>query len=107
MYDIIRSIMKLVSEIKAEVLNKTFMDMEEEAKGILYKEGFTLKQIVLERKLNLRYFGQSYELEVAMLSDFKTTLNSFHLHHREACSSIQPVQGFRGRGIARYGPLLS
>ncbi|MHC1588863.1 MAG: hydantoinase/oxoprolinase family protein [Methermicoccaceae archaeon] len=82
-HDFVRSVMKQGSEIAHAWLEKTFNEMEEEAVETLRKEGFTLDRIVLERKLAIRYVGQSYELVVPMQKSFEAAVDSFHLRHRE------------------------
>jgi len=95
--------MKPAIEVKPESLEKTFVDMEEEAEGILRKESFTLDKIVLERKLDLRYQEQSYEIMLPMLKNFESTLNSFHLRHQEIygyASGNEPIEVVNAHLIA-------
>jgi len=82
-HDFVRSIMKQGSEIAPSRLERAFSEMEEEAVETLRKEGFTLDKMVLERKLAIRYVGQSYELVVPVQKSFEASVDSFHLRHRE------------------------
>jgi len=94
-HNLIRNVMRRATEVNPQLLEKIFADMEEEAKEILQKEGFTPEQSVLERKLDLRYQGQSYEIMVPMLKNFEATLNSFHQRHQEIygyASENEPVE---------------
>ncbi|MBA7655372.1 hypothetical protein ES703_63276 [subsurface metagenome] len=87
--------MKPATEVSHQLLEEIFTDMETEARGILRQEGFTPSRSVLERKLDLRYQGQSYEIMVPMLKDFKATLNSFHQRHQEIygyASKNEPIE---------------
>lgn len=94
-HNLIRSVMRPAIEVNPQSLEKIFADMEEEAEGILRKEGFAPDQTILERKLDLRYQGQSYEIMVPMLNDFEATLNSFHQRHQEIygyASENEPIE---------------
>jgi len=102
-HDLIRSIMKQASEIDRTSLEETFQDLEEEAKQTLYKEGFASSETVMERQLDLRYLGQSYEITVPMQASLEATLNAFHLRHREIygyAAEGEPIEVVNARLIA-------
>jgi N-methylhydantoinase A len=65
--------------------------MERRAIGVLRREGFALSQIVLDRRLHLRYLGQSYELSVPIAEDLKQAVELFHRRHQE-------TYGYAARG---------
>ncbi len=59
--------------------------------------------MVLERKLDLRYLGQSYEITVPVLKDLPSTLDSFHRRHQEIygyASESEPVEIVAARLVA-------
>ncbi len=102
-HDLVRGVMKHATEVVPESLTKTFEDMESEASGILQKEGFGSKRTLLERKLDLRYLGQSYEITVPVLKDLRSTLDSFHRRHQEIygyASGSEPVEIVAARLVA-------
>jgi N-methylhydantoinase A len=59
-------------------LEHLFSQLEERAWEILTEEGFARERIHLERSLDVRYAGQSYEVTVPMAADF---LSEFHAAH--------------------------
>ncbi len=60
-------------------LEPFFAALEERATRVLTEEGFTHEHMSLERALDVRYRGQSYEITVPMSADFVST---FHAEHR-------------------------
>ncbi|MGB2800557.1 MAG: hydantoinase/oxoprolinase family protein [Dehalococcoidia bacterium] len=102
-HDLIRSVMKQALEIDRTSLEETFQDLEEEAKQTLCKEGFASSETVMERQLDLRYLGQSYEITVPMQGSLGVTLNLFHLRHREIygyAADGEPMEVVNARLIA-------
>lgn len=78
-----RNILKRTSEIDERQLNVIFRHLEIEVVRLLGQQGLSEDHIVLRRKLDMRYLGQSYELTVpcdgANLAD---TSRRFHVQHR-------------------------
>jgi N-methylhydantoinase A len=75
-----RTVMIAVGADATAVLEKTFREMEKEARATLRREGFTDRQQQHERSLAVRYKGQSFELQIK-----QTTGNiaaAFHRAHR-------------------------
>ena len=102
-HDLISSVMKQALEIDRTSLEETFQDLEEEAKQTLCKEGFASSETVMERQLDLRYLGQSYEITVPMQGSLGVTLKSFHLRHREIygyAAEGEPIEVVNTRLIA-------
>ncbi len=102
-HDLIRSVMRQAWEIDRTLLEEVLQDLEEEATQILYKEGFASSEAVMERQLDLRYLGQSYEITVPVQGSLETTLNSFHLRHREIygyAAEGEPIEVVNARLIA-------
>ena len=102
-HDFVRSIMKQATDLEPEALNKIFEDIENEASTLLRKEGFRTGQTVLERKLDLRYLGQSYEITVPVQKGLAFVLKSFHLRHREIygyASKAEPIEIVNVRLVA-------
>lgn len=102
-HDLIRSVMRQASEIDRTSLEEVLQDLEEEATQILSKEGFASSETVMERQLDLRYLGQSYEITVPMQGSLEKTLNSFHLRHREIygyAAEGEPIEVVNARLVA-------
>ncbi len=59
-------------------LRRLFRPLEEDGKRALRKEGFASSQIRIERRLDMRYAGQAYELSVPASEDF---VDAFHRAH--------------------------
>ncbi|HEV2911738.1 MAG TPA: hydantoinase/oxoprolinase family protein [Pyrinomonadaceae bacterium] len=62
-------------------LERTFREMEREARGALSREGFTDTMQRHERRLAVRYRGQSFELELKWTKGFDIRA-AFHSAHR-------------------------
>jgi N-methylhydantoinase A len=93
-HDFVRSIIKPASNINSRFLQDIFKDMEKEAAKILQKEGFNLDQIIMERTLDIRYLGQSYEINIPVKS-LNEALKLFHLRHQETygyAEKTEPVE---------------
>ena len=62
-------------------IEAAFTPLVERGMVEISKEGFTEEQILIERKLDMRYKGQSYELIIPFSERY---VEAFHsLHHRE------------------------
>jgi N-methylhydantoinase A len=64
----------------AKRLYKLFRALEQEGHRTLRKEGFAPSQIRIERRLDMRYVGQAYELSVPASGDF---VAGFHRAHEQ------------------------
>jgi len=66
--------------ISSQQFDSLFAPLEAQAAELLQADGFTPERIELERLLDMRYVGQSYEVTVASGSDY---IDVFHAeHHR-------------------------
>ncbi|HYF07996.1 MAG TPA: hydantoinase/oxoprolinase family protein [Acetobacteraceae bacterium] len=68
-YDVIRSDRVLLDDLAPEQLAARFATLESEAAAPLRGAGLTADAIATERRLDLRYHGQGYEIEVALPPD--------------------------------------
>ena len=107
MADIIKdysiTIMKSQDQISFEDIEKDFLSLEKEAIEEMKLQGLKEEQIILERYLDMRYEGQSYEIIVPFEKDF---IESFHRLHertygyRKSYSNVQIVNlRLRAKGI--------
>ena len=62
------------------VLEPVFTQLEESARAELAAEGFAERAVTIERTIDARYAGQSYELSVPASVDW---LAAFHAAHRQ------------------------
>ncbi len=87
--DYSRSLIQLAQKTLPEQLENIFAEMEEKAREEMRADGFNEKQLRFERYLDLRYFGQSYELTIPYRRDpFNAYryLHDFHRQHRKLFS---------------------
>jgi N-methylhydantoinase A len=68
-------------------LGKRFAVLERESRAELEHEGFPAERARVERRLDLRYAGQSYELSVPFRKDFREL---FRLQHENAYGYAHP-----------------
>jgi N-methylhydantoinase A len=70
--------------------NATFAEIEERALRDLREEGFATRQIRLERRMDMRYTGQAFELTVPADGDF---IRGFHQAHERRYGYSDPQRG--------------
>ncbi|PMP93817.1 MAG: hypothetical protein C0168_10870 [Candidatus Aminicenantes bacterium] len=107
--DYSQAFIKLAEKTEPEKLEKAFREIEARAIAEMKEDGFSPKQIILERRLDLRYLGQSYELTLPYRSySFNNYryLNEFQREHRRLFSYYHPnrpieIVNLRVRAIAR------
>jgi N-methylhydantoinase A len=68
-------------------LGKRFAALERESRAELHREGFPAERARVERRLDLRYAGQSYELSVPFRTDFRQL---FRRQHEKAYGYAHP-----------------
>ncbi len=94
--DYSRTLLLQESQVDADVLRDAFRPMEQQAREDLAREGFNRSQLQLQRFLDLRYVGQSYELTVpcpplgARVS--QAAARRFHRAHRQRYGHSDPSQ---------------
>ena len=107
--DYSRSFIKLAQRTEPEELERVFSEMEDNALKEMSEDGFSPQEVLVERHLDLRYQGQSYELTVPYRGGpFHKYgyLNDFHRQHRRLFSyhhQHRPVEivNLRIKAIAR------
>ncbi len=85
--DIARAIMKLIDEVEVKKLETIFQKLELQGAALLKKQRITMAKMHFIRRVDLRYFGQSYELTVSTSKPFTEevlhhTVESFHKRHK-------------------------
>jgi len=96
-YDYVKTCVRKVSEVAPKEMNALYNGLESTARDRMAKDEIAEKDILIGRSLDMRYFGQGYELEVPVASGEITgrTLGSiesrFHSLHEQ-------TYGFGTRG---------
>jgi N-methylhydantoinase A/oxoprolinase/acetone carboxylase beta subunit len=87
--DYTKSLMKPDSLITLAGLEKEFRGLEETSRRDMTEDGFAESDIILERSLDCRYVGQSYEIDVPFKKAqtlARSFLESFHDRHQKLYS---------------------
>jgi len=87
--DFTRSLMRTDAQVTVPGLEKAFRALEAQACRDMAEDGFDAADVVLERSLDCRYFGQSYEIDVPFRKApnlGQAFLESFHRRHRRLYS---------------------
>ncbi|MBD3414391.1 MAG: hypothetical protein GF421_08180 [Candidatus Aminicenantes bacterium] len=71
------------------VLDQKFGELENKAQSEMNNEGFSLENMALEKYLDLRYYGQSFEITVPYRKN-SDHLNEFHKIHERIYSYSHP-----------------
>jgi N-methylhydantoinase A len=78
--DVTATLLRPLTEVEGRELEARFGDLEEEALAALAEEGFARGECALRESLDLRYAGQSFELEVPR---GEALAARFHAAHEE------------------------
>jgi N-methylhydantoinase A len=104
--DYVRTVMVLTEEAQ-NVISSSLSELEEQGRSDLLQEGVPDERIVIERYLDLRYLGQSYELTIPFDGDLARAANDFHTAHERRygyCDPNERVQvvnvRLKARGLA-------
>ncbi|MGD8867570.1 MAG: hydantoinase/oxoprolinase family protein [Gemmatimonadales bacterium] len=96
-----RSVLRRGGEARLEALEGELAELEEQARSELTDDGFSDAEITIERRIDARYEGQSYELDVAASANW---FDAFHDAHRQRFGFQRddvPVEAVTLRVIAR------
>lgn len=80
--DYVRTIMIMAEQAEA-LVTSVFAELEQQGRNELAQEGIHSTQIVIERYLDLRYSGQSYELVISFEDTVAKAVEHFHLLHEQ------------------------
>ena len=89
--DYVRTIM-LPLEDALDVISSTLTILEEQGWSDLLAEGIATEHILIERSLDLRYVGQSYELTVPFNADIVRLAQDFHQEHERRFGYCDPKE---------------
>jgi len=87
--DYTKSLMKTDAQVTPARLEAEFRALEEKSRRDMIEDGLALKDIVLERSLDCRYLGQSYEIDVPYRKSRslgQSFLELFHRRHQQLYS---------------------
>ncbi|GHO42765.1 hydantoinase/oxoprolinase family protein [Ktedonospora formicarum] len=87
--DYVRTVM-VPTENALETVNSVLNELEAQGRDDLLREGLTEEQISLERSLDLRYVGQSYELAISFAGDMRDVVERFNLAHEQRFGYSDP-----------------
>ena len=76
--DFSTTVMLKESEISREAIEEVYRVIEEKLISELESEGFKKEKIILERFMDVRYSGQSYEIIIPYSENFKETFEKEH-----------------------------
>jgi N-methylhydantoinase A len=78
--DYVRTVMVAAKEAQA-VVETVFAELEDRGRADLVREGIAAEHIRIERYLDVRYVGQSYELVVPFERSITQAVANFHIAH--------------------------
>lgn len=78
--DYVRTVMVAAEDAQA-VVETVFVELAEQGRADLAREGIAAEHCVIERYLDLRYVGQSYELVVPFAATIVEAITGFHAVH--------------------------
>ncbi|MBS1226193.1 MAG: hydantoin utilization protein [Candidatus Aminicenantes bacterium] len=87
--DYTKSLMRTDAQVTPARLEAEFRTLEDKSRRDMLADGFALESVVLERSLDCRYLGQSYEIDVPYRRARKLDLaflESFHRRHKRLYS---------------------
>jgi N-methylhydantoinase A len=87
--DYVRTVM-VPTEIAQDVVSSALSELEKQGRDDLLREGVPEEKIVIERYLDLRYLGQSYELTIPFDGDIVRTASDFHAAHEQRYGYCDP-----------------
>lgn len=90
--DYSQSVLKAEEEVSTRELGRLFRPLLETAYHDLKKEGFVRQRMQLLRFLDVRYIGQSYELNVPFTDSYRNEFNRLHLQKYGYADESRPVE---------------
>jgi N-methylhydantoinase A/oxoprolinase/acetone carboxylase beta subunit len=87
--DYTKSLMRTDAQVTPARLEAEFRTLEDQSGRDMLEDGFALESVVLERSLDCRYLGQSYEIDVPYRKARtlgQAFLESFHRRHKRLYS---------------------
>jgi len=89
--DYVRTVM-VASDAASDAVEPVFAELEARGRAELHTEGVAPERTVIERYLDLRYVGQSYELVVPYDGDLSAAVAGFHGAHERRFGYNDPTE---------------
>jgi len=117
-HDYVQTMAKNMTELNIDELNDTYSLLEKRGIEQLIQEGFKFEEIDLLWSADIRYEGQSYELNVPVkrkellgFADIEEVSRRFHERHRKQysyCSEHEPLQviNIRVTAVGKTPPVV-
>ena len=87
--DYVRTVMVPIERAQ-EAVSSAIEELEEQGRSDLARENIPPEKIIIERYLDLRYVGQSYELTIPFEEDMGQVTNDFHAAHERRFGYSDP-----------------
>ena len=109
--DYAHTVMLRGESLTRAVIDQAFHPLESHAMEELSVEGFQDERLSLQRLLDVRYIGQSYELPVPCPIDNNSTLQelvaeAFHKAHEQRFGHSDPTQGVEVVNVRLKAPII-
>jgi len=108
LHDSVTTVLRKADSASVKELEKIFRGMEEGARGLLRIENVEEKDIALQRFLDMRYQGQSYELSVPLRRGIitrnvvRSAVGVFHKRHQTQYGYSQPDKSVEIVNVRSY-----
>ncbi|MFX0212269.1 MAG: hydantoinase/oxoprolinase family protein, partial [Candidatus Hodarchaeota archaeon] len=89
-HDLSLSILKPLNKISNEQLDSLFTNLVQKGVQLCVEDGFSEKDVIIARNLDLRLVGQSYELSVPFYGKIEATSHAFDEAHKKAYGYASP-----------------
>jgi N-methylhydantoinase A len=89
-HDLSRSVLKPLKEMTNEQLESDFQSLVQQGVQLCVDDGFSEKDILVARNLDLRLIGQSYELTVPFYGRMEAVSHAFDEAHKQAYGYASP-----------------
>ncbi|MCK4849352.1 MAG: hypothetical protein KAT16_10015, partial [Candidatus Heimdallarchaeota archaeon] len=89
-HDLTQAIIKPLDKSVKAVLEKEFQDLVEKGTKMCVDDGFTQKDVILLKELDIRLVGQSYEITVPYDDELTSISDSFDKAHEQAYGYSSP-----------------
>ncbi len=99
--DFSQTVLLKAADVTVEDLDRLFHPLEQQANEVLTSEGFSPERVRLDRFLDFRYVGQSYEVMIPAAKDFVFAFHSEHNRRYGYSNQKWPVELVNIRLCAR------
>ncbi|MFX1282860.1 MAG: hydantoinase/oxoprolinase family protein [Promethearchaeota archaeon] len=89
-HDLSHSLLEPLDEISNEQLDSAFTSLVQQGIQLCVEDGFSKKDVIIARNLDLRLVGQSYELTIPFYGKIEATSHAFDEAHKKAYGYASP-----------------